>query len=98
MLANTIEEEIGTQEESLISFWLSGPIEEPSQNDRSIEKTTSDEDSAMRSPRMKPKRRLTHKEKGKRKMLEYDTNEGTSDQSESDKALSEGRPQALRSH
>ena len=92
------EEEIKALEGSPISFRLSGPNERLSHNDQSDDKSSSSGDSTVHSLRPKPSIRLTRKEKGKKKMLEYDNDEGTSDQSESDKALSEGRPQALRSH
>ena len=45
-------------------------MEELSQNGKSIAKPARDEDSIVQSPRMKPKRWLTHKEeKGKKKMF-----------------------------
>ena len=56
----------------------------------------SDEDSIVQSPRTKPKRRLSRKEKVKKKLSRYDTDAGTSDQSESDGAMSDEGPQELR--
>ena len=55
--ANLFKEDIGTQEECLISFWLSGPQEEPSQN----KQPTSENKLVV----MSPKRRLTCHDKGK---------------------------------
>ena len=70
------EEEVddfGTLEESLISFRLSGPNERLTWNDQLDEESTSSLDSAVLSLRQKSRRRLTRKEKGNIKMLEYDT-------------------------
>ena len=44
---------------------------------------------AIHSPRRKPKKRLTRKEKGKKKMLEYGTDRDVSDRRESDYEKSE---------
>ena len=61
------EREIGTLDESLISFRLSGPNGRLSQFDQSEEESASSGDSAVHSPHKKPRRRLTRKEKGKKK-------------------------------
>ena len=57
------EEEICTEEESLISFRLSGLMKELGENGQPIEMSANDEDSAMRSPQMNPKRWLKRNEK-----------------------------------
>ena len=62
------EREIGTLDESLISFRLSGPNGRLSQFDQSEEESASSGDSAVLSPRRKPRRRLTRKEYWKKKM------------------------------
>mgnify|MGYP007129910000 CR=1 FL=1 len=67
------ERETETLEESPVSFRLSGPNERPSRFNQSDEEPASSGDSAMQSPRRKPRRQLTCKEKGKKKMLGYDT-------------------------
>ena len=67
------EREIGTLDESPISFRLSGPNERLSRFDQSEEESASSGDSVVLSPRRKPRRRLMHKEKGKKKMPEYST-------------------------
>ena len=90
------EEDIGTLEESLISFSLSGPNEELSWEDQQNEELTSNEDSIVRSPLKKPRRWFMRKEKGKIKMLEYGTDKCTSDPGESDANQSKGEPQELR--
>ena len=64
------EHEIEALEESPISFQRSGPNERLSRRDQSDAKTVSSGDSAVQSPHKKPRRRLTHKEKGKKKMSE----------------------------
>ena len=64
------EGDIGALEESPISFRLSGLNERLSRGDQSDKEATSTVESVMQSPRRKPRRRLTHKEKGKKKMLE----------------------------
>ena len=93
----TIEMEIGTQEESPISFRLSALIEEPSQNSQSIEESASKHNSIMHSAKMKSKRRLSQREKGKKKMLEYYTNKATSNQNEYEGSMSnDGGPHELR--
>ena len=46
----------------------------------------------MMSPRKEPRRRFTCKEKGKKKMLEYDFGSAESDQSESVKIQAQHRP------
>ena len=51
----------------------------------------------MQSPKKKPKRRLSWREKGKKKIPEYGSKEGTSDWSKFDKDMSgDGEPQELR--
>ena len=75
--------DIGSLEESLISFRLSGPNERLSRNDQSDEESASSGDSIVHSPRQKPTRRPTRKEKGKKKMSEYDTDKDESDLSKS---------------
>ena len=67
------EEETRALEESPIPFRLSGPNERLSQHEQSDEDLKNSGDSAVQSPRPKPRRRLTHKEKGKKKKPEYDT-------------------------
>ena len=57
----------------------------------------SDEDSVVQYPRWKTRKRLTRKEKGKKKTSEHNNLEGTSDQSESDKTMSEDGPPEPRS-
>ena len=59
-VAGSFEKEIGTEEDSLISFWLSGPIEEPSNNGQSA----SNEELVVMLPKNKSKK-LTHLYKGK---------------------------------
>ena len=78
-----MEEKIGATDESLISFRLNGPMEEPSRNVQPIDKPMSDKDLAVQFPRMKTKRRLTRKEKWNKKMLQYDNKASTSNWSES---------------
>ena len=73
------EEDYNTLEESLISFGLSGPNEEMSQDDQQSEEPASNEDSSVHSLRKEPRRRYMHKEKGKKKMLEYSKDKGASD-------------------
>ena len=73
------EPEIGTREESPISFRLSGPNERLSRFDQSDEEPTSSGDSAVHSPRRKPKRRLTQKEKGKKKVSDFGTDRNEPD-------------------
>ena len=48
----------------------------------------------MQSPKVKPKKRLTHQEKGKRRMLKYGNDEGTSNSPMNN----DGGPQELRSN
>ena len=67
------EPEIETREESPISLRLSGPNGRLSQYDQSHEEPASSGDSAVHSPRRKPRRRLTRKEKGKKKVSDSDT-------------------------
>mgnify|MGYP000400278799 CR=1 FL=1 len=83
------EPEIGTHEESPISFRLSGPSGRLSRFDQSDVEPASSGDSVVHSPRRKPRRRLTRKEKGKKKMSEYNTDKDESDRRESDSEKSE---------
>ena len=83
------EEAIGALEENPISFTLSGPNERLSQNDQSNDEPLSDGDSVVQSPRRMSRRHLMYKEKGKKKMSEYDTNENESNRSESDSEKNE---------
>ena len=76
------EPEIET--ESPISLRLSGPNERLSRYDQSDEEPASSGDSAVHSPRRKPRRRLMRKEKGKRKVSDSGTDRNESDRCESD--------------
>ena len=58
------EEKINTLEENLILFRITRP------NEEQIDMPASDEDSAMQSSWWKPRKRLTRKEKGKKKISE----------------------------
>ena len=78
------EPEIGICEESPISFRLSGPSGRLSRFDQSEEEMTSSGGSAMHSPRWKARRRLTHKDKGKKKASDSGTGRNGSDRRESD--------------
>ena len=80
--------EIGTLDQNPISLWLSEPNERMSRVDQSEEEPASSGDSAMHSPRRKPRRRLMRKQKGKKKMLEYgmDRNESNRHKSDSEKS------------
>ena len=73
------EPEIGTREESPISFRLSGPNGRLSQFDQSDEEPASSGDSVVHSSRKKPRRRLTPKEKGKKKVSDSGMNRNKSD-------------------
>ena len=90
MLAD--EEEIGALDESLISFRLSGPNEGLSPNDLSDEEPTSSGSSTVLSTHKKPRTRFTRKEKGKKKMSEYDTGREELDRSDSDSGKNEDGP------
>ena len=59
------EEDIGTLEESSISFRLSGPNEELSQNDQVNEESVSSIDSAVHSPRKEPRNSIQAKRRGR---------------------------------
>ena len=59
--------------------------------------STSDKESVMQSLWRKPRRRLTRKEKGKKKMPRYGTNAGTSYRNESNGAMSKDEPPKLSS-
>ena len=76
------EAEIET--EGPISLRLSGPSGRLSRYDQSDEEPVSSGDSAMHSPRKKPRRRLTRKEKGKKKVSDSGTDRNESDRRESD--------------
>ena len=84
-------------EESPISFRLSGPNERLSRHDQSDAESMSSGDSVVHSPRKKPRRRLTRKEKGKKKMPEYDTDKDESDRSESNSEKNKDRPSEPKS-
>ena len=84
------ERKIETLDESPISFWLSGPNERLDRFGQSDEEAASSGDWTVHSPRRKPRRRLTRKEKGKKKMPKYGTDRGESDQRESDSEKSDG--------
>ena len=86
------EREIGALEESPILFWLSGTNERLRRHDQSNEESASSADSIVQSPRRKPTRRLTLKEKGKKKMSEYGTERDESDRHESDSEKNEDEP------
>ena len=86
------EHEIETLDESPISFRLSGPNERLSRFDQSKEEPASSRDSAMHSPRRKPRRQLTRKEKWKKKMPDYGTDRDESDKRESDSEKSDDKP------
>ena len=51
-VVGSFEKEIGTKEDSLISFWLSGPIEEPSNHGQ----LASNEESIVMLPKNKLKK------------------------------------------
>ena len=86
------EGDIGALEESLISFTLTGLNERMSRRDKSNAESVSNGDTVMQSPRRKPRRRLTRKEKGKKKMPEYGSETDELDQRESDFEMSEDGP------
>jgi hypothetical protein len=67
------EPEIGTWPESLISVPLSGPSEGLSRFDNSVDEPASNGDSVVHSPRKKPRRWFTRKEKEKKKVSDSDT-------------------------
>ena len=75
------EPEIET--ESPISLQLSGPSGRLSRYDQSNEEPAGNGDSVVHSPRRKPRRRLTRKEKGK-KVSDSGMDRNESDQRESD--------------
>ena len=91
------EGDIGALEESPISFGLSGPDERLSWHDQSDVETASSGDSVVHSPRNKPRRRLTRKENGKKKMPEYDSERDESNRCESDSEKSEYGPSKAKS-
>ena len=66
------EEKIDTLEKILISFWLSGLNDELDRDGQPIDMSASEEDSIVQSPWWKPRKWLTHKEKGKKRMSEHD--------------------------
>jgi hypothetical protein len=75
---------IGTRPESPISVPLSVPSEGLGRFNQSDDEPASSGDSAVHSPRKKPSRRFTRKEKGKRKVSDSDTQRNESHQCESD--------------
>ena len=91
------EREIGALEESPISFRLSGLNEQLSRFDQSDEEPTSSADLVVQSPRRKLRRWLTRKEKGKKKMTEYDTDRDELDRRESDSKKSDVGPSKSKS-
>ena len=104
MLSNTSEaemplhnEEIRAMRESPISYWLSGLNEGLSQDGQPSEEPVSSEDSAVESPRQKPRRRFMRKEKGKKKMPEYDTGRAESNHIESNSKPNRKEPPRKRS-
>ena len=78
------EPEIETREESSISLRLSGSNARLSRYDQSDDEPTSSGDSAVHFPRRKPRRWLTRKEKGKKKVSNSGTDRNESDRRESD--------------
>ena len=81
--------------ESPISLRLSGPSGRLSRFDQSEEETASCGDSVVHSPRRKLRRRLTRKEKVKKKMSEYSTDKDELDRSKSDSAMNKDGPPRL---
>ena len=77
------ELEIETREDSPISLWLSGPNGRLSLYDQSNEEPASRGDSVLHSPRKKPRRRLTCKEKRKKKVSDFGTDRNESERRES---------------
>ena len=88
----TDERKMETLDESPISFQLSGPNERLGWFDQSDEESASTGDSTVHSPRRKSRRRLTRKEKGKKKMsdLGADRNESDRHKSDSEEGLTIG--------
>ena len=86
------EEGFGSLDESLISFRLCGPNEELSRKDQHDDEPVSSGDLAVLSSHREPRTQFTRKEKGKKKMLEYDNNREESDRSESDSGMNEDGP------
>ena len=82
------EPQIGTRAESPISVPMSGPSARLSRFDQSDDEPASSGDSAVHSPRRKPRRRFTRKEKGKKKVSDADTKKNESDRRESDSEAS----------
>ena len=83
-----VEEDIDTLDESRISFRLSGLNEELSQNGQPFDMLANDEELVVQPMRMNLKRWPTRKNKGKKKTSEYNTEAGTLDWSEPDRAMS----------
>ena len=84
-----------TLDESPISFRLSGSNERLGRFDQSEEESASSGDSTVHSPRRKLRRRLTRKEKGKKKVSYSGTDRNESDRRESDsKENGDGTPRA----
>ena len=89
--------EIETLDESPISFRLSGPNPKLGRFDKSDEEPASSGDSVVHSPRRKPRRWRTRKEKGKKKMLEHGTDKGESDRRKYDCDKSDDGPSRAKS-
>ena len=70
--------------DSPISLRLSGPNGRLSRYDQSDKEPASSGDSVVHSPRRRPRRRLTRKEKGKKKLSDSGTDRRESDRRESD--------------
>ena len=64
---------------------------------KSDEEPVSSGDSVVHSLRLKSRRRLTHKEKGKKKIPRYDTGRDESDRSESDSEKNKQIPSETKS-
>ena len=88
--AQVENDEARTKEESPESFRLSGPNDRLSQLDQSDDETASGGDSVVLSPRKEPRRRFTRKEKGKKKMPEFETGHDESDRCASDSGKQKG--------
>ena len=69
------DEDIGALRESSISFRQSGRNERLGRDGQPNDETTSSGDSVVFSPYKKPRRQLMRKEKGKKKLSDYDGQE-----------------------
>jgi hypothetical protein len=78
------EPKIGTRPESPISVPLTGPSAGLGRFDQSDDDPASSGDLSVHSPRKQPKRRFTRKEKGKRKVLDANTQRDESCRREAD--------------